>query len=119
MTQQEVHDHIGTITKSGTKDFIEKMKEAKEQSENSLIGQFGVGFYSSFIVADKVTLETNPGEEKQSTIWESDGKGSYEISSGTKTSRGTVITLHITKEQKEFVDEFKIKGLVKKYSNYV
>ena len=79
MSEEEVHKHIGTIAKSGTKDFIEKMKEAKEQSENALIGQFGVGFYSAFIVADSLTLETNTGVEKKSTIWTSDGKGSYDI----------------------------------------
>ena len=119
MSEAEVHDHIGTIAKSGTKDFIEKLKEAKEQSENALIGQFGVGFYSAFMIADKVTLETKSNESKTATIWESDGKGSYEVTPGTKTDRGTIITLHVSKDQKEFAEAFKIKELIKKYSNYV
>ena len=119
MTEEEVHTHIGTIAKSGTKDFIEKMKEAKEQADNTLIGQFGVGFYSAFIVADSVTLETKSADSDKAVIWESDGKGSYEIKDGSKTERGTTITLHVNKDQKEFVDEVKLKGLIKKYSNYV
>ncbi|MDD5769965.1 MAG: molecular chaperone HtpG, partial [Candidatus Gracilibacteria bacterium] len=117
MTKDEVIKNIGTIAKSGTKDFIEKLKESREQ--NTLIGQFGVGFYSAFMIAEKVELETKSNDSETSTIWISQGKGTFELSEGTKISRGTIIKLIVKEDEKEFLEEWKIRELIKKYSNYV
>lgn len=119
MTQDELHKNLGTIAKSGTKDFIEKLQKAKENSENNLIGQFGVGFYSAFMVADKVEVETKSNESEKAYKWTSDGKSAYEISESDKTTRGTKITLYIDEANKDLLTEWKVKELIKKYSNYV
>lgn len=119
MTEDELHKNLGTIAKSGTKDFIEKLQQAKENAENNLIGQFGVGFYSAFMVADKVIVETKSNDSNKAFKWTSDGKSAYEVSDSDKTSRGTIVTLYIDEANKELVTEWKIKELVKKYSNYV
>lgn len=119
MTEDELHKNLGTIAKSGTKDFIEKLQKAKENSENNLIGQFGVGFYSAFMVADKVEVETKSNESEKAYKWTSDGKSAYEVSESDKTTRGTKITLYIDEANKELLTEWKVKELIKKYSNYV
>ncbi|MGE4444328.1 MAG: molecular chaperone HtpG [Candidatus Altimarinota bacterium] len=117
MTREEVMKNIGTIAKSGTKDFLEKLKESKEQ--NNLIGQFGVGFYSVFMVADKVELETKSNDSETSIIWSSQGKGKYDLSEGNKTSRGTIIKIFLKKEENEYAQNWKLRELIKKHSNYV
>lgn len=119
MTEEELHKNLGTIAKSGTKDFIEKLQKAKENSENNLIGQFGVGFYSAFMVADKVEVETKSNESEKAYKWTSDGKSAYEVSESDKTTRGTKITLYIDEANKDLLTEWKVKELIKKYSNYV
>jgi len=119
MNEDELHKNLGTIAKSGTKDFIEKLQKAKENADNNLIGQFGVGFYSAFMVADKVEVETKSNDSDTAFKWTSDGKSAYEVSTSDKTSRGTKITLYIDEANKDLVAEWKIKELVKKYSNYV
>jgi molecular chaperone HtpG len=119
MTEDELHKNLGTIAKSGTKDFIEKLQKAKENSENNLIGQFGVGFYSAFMVADKVEVETKSNESEKAYKWTSDGKSAYEVSESDKTTRGTKITLYIDEANKDLLTEWKVKELIKKYSNYV
>ncbi|MGB2111044.1 MAG: molecular chaperone HtpG, partial [Patescibacteria group bacterium] len=119
MNEEELHKNLGTIAKSGTKDFIEKLQKAKENADNNLIGQFGVGFYSAFMVADKVEVETKSNDTDTAFKWTSDGKSAYEVSTSDKTSRGTKITLYIDEANKDLVAEWKIKELVKKYSNYV
>lgn len=119
MTEQELHDALGTIARSGTKEFMEKLEKAKENQEHNLIGQFGVGFYSAFMVADKVEVETKSPLDKKAHKWISDGKSAYEVSESDKTTRGTQITLFIDETNKELVTEWKIRELVKKYSNYV
>ena len=119
MTEEELHKNLWTIAKSWTKDFIEKLQKAKENSENNLIGQFGVGFYSAFMVADKVEVETKSNDSEKSFKWTSDGKSAYEVSQGTKTTRGTKLTLFIDESNKELLQEWKIRELIKKYSNYV
>jgi molecular chaperone HtpG len=119
MSEDELHKNLGTIAKSGTKEFMDKLKQAKENAENNLIGQFGVGFYSAFMVADKVEVETKSNESKKAFKWTSDGKSAYEVSDSNKTSRGTIITLYIDEANKELVTEWKVKDLIKKYSNYV
>lgn len=119
MSEDELHKNLGTIAKSGTKEFMEKLQQAKENAENNLIGQFGVGFYSAFMVADKVEVETKSNESEKAFKWTSDGKSAYEVSDSNKTSRGTIITLYIDEANKELVTEWKVKDLIKKYSNYV
>ena len=116
-TEEELHKNLGTIAKSGTKEFMEKLKQAKENAENNLIGQFGVGFYSAFMVADKVEVETKSNESEKAFKWTSDGKSAYDVSESKKTTRGTVITLYIDEANKELLQEWKVKDLIKKYSN--
>ena len=119
MNEEELHKNLGTIAKSGTKDFIEKLQKAKENADNNLIGQFGVGFYSAFMVADKVEVETKSNDSDTAFKWTSDGKSAYEVSTSDKTSRGTTIRLYIDEANKDLTAEWKIKELIKKYSNYV
>ena len=120
MTYEEVDDNIGTIAKSGSKLFKEQLEEAKK-GDIDIIGQFGVGFYSGFIVADKITLETKSPYSENAVRWVSSGDGNYEIEETSKENRGTEITLHLKDgdEYNEFLEDWKIKELVKKYSNYI
>ena len=120
MTYEEVDDNIGTIAKSGSKLFKEQLEEAKK-GDIDIIGQFGVGFYSGFIVADKITLETKSPYSENGVKWVSSGDGNYEIEEISKEDRGTKITLHLKEgdEYNEFLEDWKIKDLVKKYSNYI
>ena len=120
MTYDEVDENIGTIAKSGSKVFKEQLEAAKK-ADIDIIGQFGVGFYSAFIVADKVTLETRSPYSENGVRWISSGDGNYEIEEISKENRGTEITLHLKdgEEYSEFLEEWKIKDLVKKYSNYI
>ena len=120
MTYDEVDENIGTIAKSGSKVFKEQLEAAKKAGID-IIGQFGVGFYSAFIVADKVTLETRSPYSENGVRWVSSGDGNYEIEEISKENRGTEITLHLKdgEEYSEFLEEWKIKDLVKKYSNYI
>lgn len=119
MNKDELQKNLGTIAKSWTKEFIEKLKKAKEQGEHNLIWQFWVGFYSAFMIADKVEVESKNTEDKKSYKWISDWKTWYDIEETDKKTRGTLITLYVNKDNKEFVEEWKLKELVKKYSNYV
>ena len=121
MTLPEVEENIGTIARSGTKAFMEAVKNANVQDNPELIGQFGVGFYSSFMVADRVTLLTRKaGMNAASGVrWESGGDGSYTVEDCEKATRGTDVILHLKEEMKEYLDEWKIRGIVKKYSDYV
>lgn len=120
MTYEEVDDNIGTIAKSGSKLFKEQLEEAKK-GDIDIIGQFGVGFYSGFIVADKITLKTKSPYSENGVKWISSGDGNYEIEEIAKQDRGTKITLHLKDgdEYNEFLEDWKIKDLVKKYSNYI
>lgn len=124
MTKEEVITNIGTIAKSGSKDFMEKFTSAKENKDLDIIGQFGVGFYSGFMIADKVTLITKSAESDTGVLWESSGEGEYIIEDTDKQNRGTEIILHFRKDEEEnnysdYLEEYKIKELVKKYSDYV
>ena len=120
MTYEEVDDNIGTIAKSGSKLFKEQLEEAKK-GDIDIIGQFGVGFYSGFIVADKIILETKSPYSENGVKWISSGDGNYEIEEISKQDRGTKITLHLKDgdEYNEFLEDWKIKELVKRYSNYI
>lgn len=129
MTKAEVIDNIGTIAKSGTRAFLEKLKEAKDSdaalSDKDMIGQFGVGFYSAFMVAEKVVIVTRRAGEKEAVRWESDGSGTFSVEAAEKEKRGTTITLHLAKEfygdkaEENFTDQYRLERLVKKYSDYV
>ncbi len=124
MTRDEVITNIGTIAKSGTKDFLDKLREASGAAAQELIGQFGVGFYSAFIVADKVELITRKAGTDSAVKWTSDGAGEYELDDCDKDSHGTTIILHLKKEfcgedEYNFTDVYEIERLVKKYSDFV
>lgn len=120
MNRDEVIEHIGTIAKSGTRSFLDSM--TGEQSKDAqLIGQFGVGFYSSFIVADKVTLITRKAGESadQGVCWTSEGKGQYEIETVEKSGRGTDITLHLREGEDEFLNDWKLRSIITQYSDHI
>ena len=125
MNRAEVMGLIGTIAKSGTKEFVEKLKESKEKAVSSdMIGQFGVGFYSSFMVADKVTLETRRAGEATATRWEWNGEGTYTLEEVERDEPGTSITLHLKETDDEdglsdYTQEWKLRSIVKKYSDFV
>jgi len=118
MTREEVQDHIGTIAKSGTKQFFEKMT-GDEAKDSELIGQFGVGFYSAFIVADKVTLTTRKAGETEAVRWESAGEGDYTIEAVEKESRGTEIVLHLKEGEDEFLDGYRLRSIITKFSDHI
>ncbi len=118
MTKDELINNLWTIAKSGTKEFLEKLQKAKENADHSLIGQFWVGFYSAFMIADKVEVETKTTWE-DAYKWISDWKTNYDIIKSDKNNRWTTITLHVDEANKELLEEWKLKELVKKYSNYV
>ncbi len=120
MTREEVQEHIGTIAKSGTKQFFESLT-GNQAKDSELIGQFGVGFYSAFIVADKVTLITRKAgaNSEQGVRWESAGEGEYTLESVEKATRGTEIILHLKEDEDEFLDEWRIRSIVKKFSDHI
>jgi len=120
MNMDEVAENIGTIAKSGTRNFVAALKEQNLSDNPELIGQFGVGFYASFMVADKVVLTTRKaGEKEYGCRWESTGDGSYTIEECQKETRGTEIVLHLKEDMKDFLDEWRIRSVIKKYSDYV
>lgn len=120
MTRDEVIANLGTIARSGTREFLAAL--AKEQASNTqLIGQFGVGFYSAFIVADKVTVVTRKAgmEPEHGVQWESNGEGEYTLETVNKTKRGTEITLHLRADEDEFLDDWRLRNIIQKYSDHV
>ena len=118
MTKQELIDNLGTIARSGTSKFIEAMKNKKE-GDISAIGQFGVGFYSSYMVSDKVEVLSKDAENSEVNLWTSNGKENYSIESSKKNKRGTCISLYIKKDADEFLDSFRLRSIITKYSNYI
>lgn len=118
MSRQEVIDNIGTIAKSGTKAFLQSLTGDQAKDAN-LIGQFGVGFYSAFILADKVTLTTRRAGETEATQWQSSGEGEFTIESADKAGRGTDVTLHLREGEDEFLNDWKIKTIIRKYSDHI
>lgn len=125
MTRDEVVDLIGTLAKSGTAELRQQLREAKgDGASEELIGQFGIGFYSAFMVADKVELLTHKAGESEATRWESSGEGTYTIESVENAPQGTSVTLHLKPEDVEdelhdYTSEWKIKNLVKQYSDFI
>ncbi|MES2561740.1 MAG: molecular chaperone HtpG [Pseudomonadota bacterium] len=120
MSRQEVIDNLGTIAKSGTREFFDKLT-GDEAKDASLIGQFGVGFYSTFIVADKVTVKTRRAglTAEHGVQWESDGSGEYTIETIDKASRGTEVTLHLREGEDELLNSYRLRGIVRKYSDHI
>ena len=120
MTRAEVQEHIGTIAKSGTKQFFEALT-GEQAKDSELIGQFGVGFYSAFIVADKVTLTTRKAgaDKSQGARWESAGEGDYTLETVEKEGRGTEIVLHLKEAESEFLDGYRIRSIVRKFSDHI
>ena len=118
MSKKELQDNLGTIARSGTKSFLTKLSgDAKKDSQ--LIGQFGVGFYSSFMVADRVDVVSKKAGNKEAWKWTSDGQSGFEIVKDVKKDNGTVITLYLNEEGKEFASRWQIESLVKKYSDHI
>ena len=120
MTREQVIDHLGTIAKSGTKEFLTAL--GQDQAKNSqFIGQFGVGFYSAFIVADKVTVKTRAAGEDadKAVLWESAGEGEYSVADIEKKSRGTDVILHLREDEKEFLNEWRLREIIGKYSDHI
>jgi molecular chaperone HtpG len=120
MSAQEAIDHLGTIAKSGTKDFVSKLS-GDQKADSQLIGQFGVGFYSGFIVADKITVESRRAgmQETEGVRWVSGGAGDFEVDTITRTQRGTSVTLHLREDAMDYASAWKVKGIINKYSDHI
>jgi len=118
MNRAEVIENIGTIAKSGTKEFFNSLTGDQAKDAN-LIGQFGVGFYSAFIIADKVTLTTLRAGETEAVKWESAGEGDFTLETADKKTRGTEIVLHLREGEDEFLNDWKLKSIIRKYSDHI
>ncbi|WP_428309121.1 molecular chaperone HtpG [Hydrocarboniphaga sp.] len=118
MTREDVVDNLGTIARSGTKKFMESLS-GDQSKDAQLIGQFGVGFYSAFIVADRVTVKTRRFDSTESVVWESTGEGEYTIEAGDKAERGTEVILHLRDDEKEFLEDERLSEIVRKYSDHI
>jgi molecular chaperone HtpG len=120
MSAQEAIDHLGTIAKSGTKDFVNKLS-GDQKADSQLIGQFGVGFYSGFIVADKITVESRRAgmKEEEGVRWTSGGAGDFEVETITRPARGTSVILHLRDDAMDYASSWKLKDIVNKYSDHI
>ncbi|GIU15241.1 molecular chaperone HtpG [Shewanella sp. MBTL60-007] len=120
MTRDGVIEHLGTIAKSGTADFFKNLS-GDESKDSQLIGQFGVGFYSAFIVADRVTVRTRAAGHSadEAVLWESAGEGDFTVETISKQTRGTEITLHLREDEKEFADDYRLRSIITKYSDHI
>jgi molecular chaperone HtpG len=123
MTEQELVDRLGTIASSGTLEFIKQMSEQKKEGKKvdaNMIGQFGVGFYSAFMVTDEITVETLHATPDSTPLrWVSDGQGSFTIEEGSRTERGTKISFTLRDDYKDFATKYRVESVIKKYSNFV
>jgi molecular chaperone HtpG len=121
MSRQEAVENLGTIARSGTRAFLESLKDHQAQGHPELIGQFGVGFYSSFMVADRVTVVSRRAglPASEGLQWSSDGQGDFTVESVEKTNRGTDVTLHLKPEEKDFLEEHQLRSIVKKFSDFL
>ncbi len=120
LSQQEAIDNLGTIAKSGTKDFVSKLS-GDQKADSQLIGQFGVGFYSGFIVADKITVESRRAglPASEGVRWISGGSGDFEVESIDRAQRGTSVTLHLRDDALDYANSWKVKGIISKYSDHI
>jgi len=118
MSREEVIDNLGTIAKSGTAAFMEQLSGDQKQ-DSQLIGQFGVGFYSSFIVADRVDVLTRKAGEESATLWSSEGEDEFTVADAEREAAGTTITLHLKSDAEEFADSWRVKSVIKKYSDHI
>jgi molecular chaperone HtpG len=118
MSQQDLLENLGTIARSGTKNFMQNLS-GDQQKDSQLIGQFGVGFYSAFIVADKVSVTSLQAGSEQAHRWESTGDGEFTLEEAFKVSRGTEIVLHLKADESEFLEDYRLESLVKKYSDHI
>lgn len=118
MTRDELISHLGTIARSGSKKLMQSLA-AEQQKDLTLIGQFGVGFYSAFLVADSVTVISRKAGSEEAWVWESQAKGDFEIRPGQRASRGTDIVLHLKEDAREYAEEWPVREVVRKYSDYV
>jgi molecular chaperone HtpG len=118
MNREDLISHLGTIARSGSAQFVQAL-EAGKTKDVSLIGQFGVGFYAAFMVADQVTVVSHRAGEAQAWKWVSDGKGEFEVGEAERTGRGTDIVLHIKKDAEEFLDKARVSGIITKYSDHI
>ena len=118
MNEEDLINHLGTIAKSGTKSFLESLSGDKKK-DSALIGQFGVGFYSAFMVADKIVVQSKKASEEKAYAWVSDGKGEFEITECSKEGYGTDITLYLKEEDKNFASRWELKSIIDKYSDHI
>src|SRR4051812_49087631 len=120
MSRESIVENLGTIARSGTRAFMENLKAANAQNKPELIGQFGVGFYASFMVADRVTvLSRMAGDKTDGVKWESDGQGEFTVEPYEKPTRGTDVILHLRDDAKEFLKTFRLREIVKQYSDFI
>jgi len=120
MSRDSAVENLGTIAKSGTRAFLESLKQSSAAERPDLIGQFGVGFYSAFMVADKVTvISREAGDPKNGVRWESDGQGEFTVETVEKPQRGTDVTLHLKESEKEFLDPYTVRRVVRKFSDFI
>ncbi len=119
MSAQELRDFLGTIAQSGSRAFLERLQASGGERTPSLIGQFGVGFYSAFLVAERVTVTSRAAGSDEAWVWSSDGKESYTLEPGERAEPGTSVTLHLSAEQTELLRPWKLRSLVTRYSNYL
>jgi molecular chaperone HtpG len=118
MSEKDLEENLGTIARSGTRGFVEQLT-GDARKDSNLIGQFGVGFYSSFMVAEKVEVVSRKAGEEKACRWTSDGKGEYELEGAERDAQGTTVTLYLNKEGKEYADRWQIENIIKKYSNHI
>jgi molecular chaperone HtpG len=118
MSRDEVIDNLGTIARSGTRRFLDAMT-GDQKKDVQLIGQFGVGFYSAFIVADKVTVLSKRAGDDEAVRWESDGQGEFTVEPSFKTDRGTEVILHLRDDAREFLEDYRLRAIVRRYSDHI
>jgi molecular chaperone HtpG len=118
MSREELIENLGTIARSGTARFLERLT-GDQQKDSQLIGQFGVGFYASFIVAQKVEVETRRAGGTEAWCWRSEGEADYELAPGTRTARGTTVTLHLKGDADEFLEPYRVRSVIKKYADHI
>ncbi|MEM9057191.1 MAG: molecular chaperone HtpG, partial [Pseudomonadota bacterium] len=118
MSRDEVVENLGTIARSGTREFLSNLS-GDQAKDATLIGQFGVGFYSAFVVADRVVVDTRRAGADAAVRWASDGKGEFELGQGERAGRGTAVTLHLKDDESEFLDAYRLRSVIKKYSDHI